>query len=363
MKQLGQYDFIKNFGPQWFSAVMGTGALSISMSVSSEHFAPFLFLSQFFLLFSIGMFIVFIIPWVIRFFTNFNNVKKDLFHPVLGNFFPTMPISLVVIGIAIERVGPSMFDVSVVNTISLYLFLIGSIGIFIFGWIILSIIFTNKKIKLEHANYGWFIPPVSHLIIPVLGFSLMKHYTDPAVDNVLFFMSMIGFGIGVLLFLFVGSIVYHRYIYHELPPSKLAPTFLIGIAPTSIITIILVKLMGGLSGFSLLGIDPSSISAEIKLISVMTWGFSLWWFVLFLFLFLYYVKKKDHPFVFGWWAYTFPFGAFVISNGAIANIIDFSFFNYMLQIGNILLLLLWSVVFYLTLKQVIKGDAFKSHDD
>ena len=167
-----RYSWIKNFGPQWFSAVMGTGALSISMNIASEYYTPFLYISQFFLLFSIIMFLVFIVPWTSRFFTNYNDVKKDLFHPVLGNFFPTMPISLVIIGIAIDRVGPSIMDGSVVNTISLYLFIIGSIGIFIFGWMILSIIFTHKKIKLEHANYGWFIPPVSHLIIPVLGFSL-----------------------------------------------------------------------------------------------------------------------------------------------------------------------------------------------
>ncbi|RLF58817.1 MAG: C4-dicarboxylate transporter, partial [Thermoplasmata archaeon] len=277
-----RYSWIKNFGPQWFSAVMGTGALSISMNIASDYYSPFSYISQFFLLFSIIMFLVFIVPWTSRFITNYNDVKKDLFHPVLGNFFPTMPISLVIIGIALDRVGPSIIDISVVNTISLYLFIIGSIGIFIFGWMILSIIFTHKKIKLEHANYGWFIPPVSHLIIPVLGFSLMKHYTDALVDNILFFISMIGFSVGLLLFIFVGSIVYHRYIFHELPPSHLAPTFLIGIAPTSIITIILVKILGALSGFSILGIDSSSISAEIKLLSVMTWGFSLWWFAFFL---------------------------------------------------------------------------------
>ncbi|RLF60045.1 MAG: hypothetical protein DRN27_00860 [Thermoplasmata archaeon] len=78
-------------------------------------------------------------------------------------------------------------------------------------------------------------------------------------------------------------------------------------------------------------------------------------------LFAYYVKNKNHPFVFGWWAYTFPLGAFVISNGAIGNIINVSFFSYIIQFGNILLLLVWCIVFYLTLKQTLNGEAFKGH--
>jgi len=36
---------IENFGPQWFSAVMGTGAIAISMHLASKQFftIPFAF--------------------------------------------------------------------------------------------------------------------------------------------------------------------------------------------------------------------------------------------------------------------------------------------------------------------------------
>jgi len=265
---------IGNFGPQWFSAVMGTGAVAISMHLASKQFLPFLLVSQIFLAITIAMFFLFIGPWVIRFFKYSEKVKKEWKHPVKGNFFPTMPISLIIIGIALDKIGPTLFSSSIIHTVNTLLFFIGSIGIFLFGWIILSIIFVNKETDVKHANYGWFIPPVSHLIIPVLGLSLIKLYAGTLMADVLFIISMVALGVGLLLFLFVGSIVYHRYTYHELPVSRLAPTFLIGIAPTSIITVILVKFSGAIENVGI-GIELSEILPELKIMSLMAWGFSI----------------------------------------------------------------------------------------
>ena len=82
-------------------------------------------------------------------------------------------------------------------------------------------VFSNQGISPAHANFGWFIPPVLQMIIPVAGFELAElfpHYLELTF----------GLSIGVFrrrfvfLFLFVGSVVFHRYIYHELPMSRLA---------------------------------------------------------------------------------------------------------------------------------------------
>lgn len=349
---------VENFGPHWFSAVMGTGAVAISMHLASKQFSSFLLVSQLFLAITTIMFLLFIGPWTIRFFKHYEKVRKEWKHPIKGNFFPTMPISLIVIGIALEKIGPTLFPSSFVLSVNTLLFFIGSIGIFLFGWIILSTIFVNKKTDVKHANYGWFIPPVSHLIIPVLGLSLIKPYAGTLIADILFIISMIALGVGFLLFLFVGSIVYHRYIYHELPVSRLAPTFLIGIAPTSIITVVLVKFTSAIENVGI-GIELLQILPEIKIASLMAWGFSIWWLVLSVILLLHYVRNKNHPFVFGWWAYIFPLGAFAISNGAMMHLIDFPIFRYALQGSNAVLLLIWLVVFFNTVKSVMNGKCFE----
>ncbi len=350
---------IKNFGARWFAAVMGTGALAISMFLASYYFAPFLTFAQAFLLLSIGMFLSFLILLTIRVIFHFEKVKKDLHHPIIGNFFPTLPISLIVIGIALNSIGPTLFNSSLimVNTV---LFVVGSLGVFIFGWLILSINFIHNEIDLEHANYGWFIPPVSHLVIPVLGLSLINQYNGSALADIVFIISIAAFGIGFLLFLFVGSIIYHRYTYHELPISRLAPTFMIGLAPTSIITIILVKLIDSVNNISF-HIQPDLILPIMKIAAIMMWGFSAWWFILAVILLLHYYRNDNHPFVFGWWAYTFPLAAFTISNGAVYHLLDYELFEIMLIIFNILLLAVWVIVSLKTLDAIKGGRCFDGH--
>lgn len=164
-----------------------------------------------------------------------------------------------------------------------------------------------------------------------MGLLLISQYTDSTIADLVFIIPIAGFGVGFLLFIFVGSIIYHRYTYHELPISRLAPTFMIGLAPTSIIVIILVKLMGAVENISF-DIKQSLILPIIKIISIMMWGYSVWWFILACILLLYYLRNRDHPFVFGWWAYTFPMAAFTISNGALYHLIDYHLFDNFLHI-------------------------------
>ncbi|OIP92486.1 MAG: hypothetical protein AUK26_04625 [Syntrophaceae bacterium CG2_30_58_14] len=73
-------------------------------------------------------------------------------------------------------------------------------------------VFSHKGITPAHANFGWFIPPVSQLIIPAAGLELAELY--PQAVELTFGLSMISFGVGFFLFLFVGAVVYHRYVYH-----------------------------------------------------------------------------------------------------------------------------------------------------
>lgn len=355
-------DSIKNFGPQWFGPTMGTGALIISMAMVSEKLnsTPILRISQAFLVLTMLMFTIYIVPWIIRFFKYPHEINKDLNHPIKGQFFPTMPISLIVLGIGLAKVGPDLFSISdsSLRVPCLALFFAGTAGIYLFGFILVPILHRSSNVELGHGVYAWYIPPVSHLIIPILGLILIaKYYPGTSMGDALFVVSMASWGIGFFLFIFVGAVVYHRYAYGSLPAPRLAPTFLIGIAPTSIMTIALVKLTSAIEGVSF-GFSLPQVLPVIKLTALMTWGFSVWWFILAAILFVYYVKKIGHPFAFGWWAYTFPMGAFAISAGAIGGLIDFSAFRFNLYIIGFLSLLVWLIIFPLTIKLIKDGEAF-----
>ena len=101
-----------------------------------------------------------------------NEIKKDLNHPIAGNFFPTMPISLILFALNFLKYPELIFSKAVSHHIAFYLWIAGTVGIYLMGFVILTHIFRHKEIDISHATFGWYIPPVSKLLIPVAGFEL-----------------------------------------------------------------------------------------------------------------------------------------------------------------------------------------------
>ena len=87
-------EITKHLNPAWFASVMGTAVIPLALSFTAWPIK--LPLVSFFLVLSIFMFVVTLIPWTLKFFFYPENVKKDFEHPVAASFFPTMPISLVI---------------------------------------------------------------------------------------------------------------------------------------------------------------------------------------------------------------------------------------------------------------------------
>jgi len=129
-----------------------------------------------------------------------------------------MPISLVLFSLILLRYPDGFFSAAASRTLAFWLWGLGAAGIYLMGFIILSRIFRNKQIQLAHSNFGWFIPPVSKIIITLAGLELAGFF--PGAAEIIFCISMVSFGVGFFLFLFAGAVVYHRYVYHELPISS-----------------------------------------------------------------------------------------------------------------------------------------------
>ena len=226
-------EIAKHFNPAWYGAVMGTAVIPLVLSFLDFPFSRFL--AALFFLTAAVLFLLALAPWTVKFLFYRENIGKDLNHPVAAHFFPTMPISMVILAMDFLKYPELLLSPEGSRALAFWLWLLGSIGIYVFGYLIMVRVFSNEGISPAHANFGWFIPPVSKTIIPVAGLELAELF--PQYLELTFGLSMVSFGVGFFLFLFVGSAVYHRYIYHELPMSRLAPTMFIGMVPTAIIAV------------------------------------------------------------------------------------------------------------------------------
>jgi C4-dicarboxylate transporter/malic acid transport protein len=344
----------EHFNPAWFAAVMGTAVLPLAISfVGIEGLRP---ISLGLIVLSALLFVIFLVPWTGKLLLFPKSVQKDLNHPIASNFFPTMPISLVLFALNLMKFPDAFFATETSFAIAWWLWLVGTTGIYGMGFVILVHIFRHQEIKIAHANFGWYIPPVSKLLIPVAGYELAAHFPQHA--ELAMTISTVAFGVGFFLFLFVGAAVYHRYIYHELPMSRFAATFFIGIAPTAIMAVILFKLMHLLSHHALLGMEPGAFSGLFKIAILFTWGFAAWWFLMALLVTLYYLTRIDLPYALSWWAFTFPTGALCVATGVTWKATGYGFVQYFYWFTFAFLVLIWLLVLIKTLRGVISGRIF-----
>jgi len=354
-KSLNLSEISKHFNPAWFAVVMGTAVVPLSISFINHPIK--IVLAGFFFLLSLAIFFIALVPWTLKFFLYAQNIKHDLNHPIAGNFLPTMPISLIIFSLNFLKYPKLFFAENVSVEIAYYLWLVGVIGIYVMGFIILIHIFRHKEIDLAHANFGWYIPPVSKLIIPVAGFELTHVYAN--FTELTFTLSIVSLGVGFFLFLFVGAAVYHRYIYHELPMSRFAATFFIGIAPTAILAVILFKMMHLFEHTPIIGVEAHLFSGIAKIGILMNWGLAAWWFIMALIIILYYIKKIDLPYALSWWAFTFPTGALSVASGIAWKITGFSLIYFFYILTVIMLLLFWGAVLVWTGKGILSGKVFQ----
>lgn len=353
---------VRNFAPGWFAVVMGTGAISIA-AAAFRNFLPSGWLIQmFFLAVASLFFLIALIPWLLRWVLYTEDVLRDLHHPVSSAFFPTMPISLIVLGIALEKTETRLFSEPILWGLVQSLWILGAAGILVFGLIILNIFFHKAEIEWQASTLGWLIPPVSALLVPVLGSSLSLHYKGTFWGTLDLLGSLLFLGIGGFLFLFVMSAVLTRYIFYALPASHLTPTIWIGLAPTSLLTILSVRLIKPLTQF--FQADPQVEQVLVFLsrpIGTIFLGFALFWFLLALLNTWGVWRKMSIPFALSWWAFIFPLGVLSVANGALYQVFPIPFFLWTGMVILIATVILWVIVAFLTIRGLLKGTIFGTH--
>lgn len=351
---LGPTLITRHFSPAWFAAVMGTAVVPLAISFTGAGWTDWA--ARIMMPLASLMFILALVPWLLKIVRHPSDSAQDFNHPVASSFLPTMPIALLVICLDVLKFGHLFFSPETAYSLAFGLWIAGSCGIYGLGFVVIMHVFRNEAIEVGHANFGWLIPPVSKLLIPVAGFELAALL--PQHQELLVGVSIASLGVGFFLFIFVGSAVYHRYLFQGLPAEKFAATFYIGMAPPAIISVALFKLIHLISHHELLGLTTANFAPLANFLIVMHWGLAAWWFVMAVIMTVYYKVKRRLPFALSWWAFTFPSGAMAISSGVAWQVSQIAFIRAFYSGVAFFLLVIWLLVFFNTLKGVISRKLF-----
>jgi len=277
---------IKNFPITFFSVVMGLAGLTIALykAYYLQWLSKYPYVAS--LILMSAVFVYVIVIYGIKLIYYFEEIKKEFTHRVKINFFSAIPISFLLVSIALYSIYPML---------AIPLWCIGVI------WQVIMTIITfefwiKHNFEIHNINPAWFIPIVGNTLVPILGADLVS----PFVNGIFL-------AVGLFFWIVLFTIILYRLIFHPQLAERFIPTMFIFIAPPAVAFISYMKTYNSFDFISLI-------------LLMLTYFFV----VLVFFIGKSYLKIK---FYISWWAYAFPLSAAAIASMVAYQTLDTAFFK------------------------------------
>ncbi len=265
---------LRFFPISFFAMVMGLTGLSIAWQKAEITYGLQLKMSGALLALAAISFLLLLVLYLNKLFRHLDAVRKELAHPVQLNFFPTLSISLILLGTAALHQWPGIAGI---------LWVVGTVLHLLFTLYVMSVWIHHEHFEIHHFNPAWFIPVVGNALVPIAGVPL------GFVEVSWFF-----FSIGMLFWLVLLAIIMYRVLFHQPLDSRLMPTFFILIAPPAIGFLAYVQLTGSIDAFARF-LYYSGLFLTLLLVTQVA-------------------RFVRIEFYLSWWAYSFPLAAITIAS-------------------------------------------------
>jgi tellurite resistance protein len=306
---------LKHFPVAFFAMIMGLVGLSIAWDMAQDAFGMTIDMSGALRWFALALFVLILAAYLLKLVLFRQAVLAEFQHPIQLNFFPTISISMILLGIALlpSLPGPAaafwVLGTALQLLLSLY---------------IISVWIHHDRFEIHHINPAWFIPVVGNVLVPIAGVPL--GYGE---------LSWFFFSIGLLFGLILFTIIIYRMLFHQPLPDRLMPTFFIMIAPPAVGFVAYVELMqlagnGGLDAFARV-LYYSSLFLSLLLLTQVGRFVRLHFYI-------------------SWWAYSFPLAAVTIATLIMFELTGLVAFAV---IGWVLLSLVTLVVIFLLYRTAV----------
>lgn len=341
----GFAEIARHFAPGWFAAVMGSGVLALTTHSLSGRWPSLAPLATGLHWLNVVLFCLLAIPWLTRWLRFREAALATLRHPVQASFYPTFAIAMLVIAAQFLAIGGG-------TALALAFWWGGAVLVFVFSFAVLFHMFRGEHVGLEHVTPAKFIPAVGLVVIPVAGGPLLELQQGAARELALL-VNLLGLGAGIMMYLGLLGLTLQRKLLAKPAVGLLTPTAWIHLAPLGVIPVSLLNVLDQL---------PFEVPhAPFLFLSLMLWGFGVWWLVMASLLTFAARRAGQMPFALSWWGFTFPLGAFVAASLRLSPLTGIAAVDTVGVFCWLLLAAIWSVTLMHTLRGVVSGAIFHPH--
>jgi len=269
---LDSESFVRNLPVSLFGSVMGLCGLALAWRIAHDSLGAPAWVSESIGVFSLGVFLLVSLAYLAKLAQHPELVLAEFHHPVAGNFFGTIAISVLLLSAV---VGPYSVTAACVLWTS------GVVAAFAVSFIAVSRLLKGQ-VDAAHALPAWLIPGVGTLDIAVTG----GHMPMPWAPE----LNLVATAVGGALALVLAAMIVTRLVHRDPLAPAMAPSLMILVAPFAVGFLAYINIAGAVDRFA--GV--------------------LFYFGLFIFLVLApKVFRRSVKFSPGWWAVAFPMAALV----------------------------------------------------
>ncbi|MEA1831412.1 SLAC1 anion channel family protein [Methylobacterium durans] len=215
-----------------FGSVMGLTGLSVAWRLASHRYGPPSVIADAIGWIALAAFAALVLAYGAKAVTAPRAVVAEFNHPIAGNLFGTVLISLLLIPILLVRSAPALAE---------GIWIVGAAGMVVFAWTIVNRWMGSRQ-QLAHATPAWVVPVVGLLDIPLA----LPALDLPAAHPVAVFALSVGLFFALPLF----TLIFSRLLFEEPLPAALRPTLMILIAPFAVGFSSYVAVTGRVDGFA-----------------------------------------------------------------------------------------------------------------
>jgi tellurite resistance protein len=258
-----------------FGSVMGLTGLSVAWRLAHARYGVPTGIADAIGGIAVMTFVTVAIGYLVKCATAPDAVKSEFRHPIAGNLFGTILISLLLLPIVMAPVSLRLAQ---------GMWIVGAVGMFAFAWMIVTRWMSDRQ-QVAHATPAWIIPVVGLLDVPLALPSLAL----PPPHGVMVASLAIGLFFAIPLF----TLIFSRLVFEPPIPDALQPTLLILVAPFAV-------------GMSTYVVTTGAVDVFAEAL------FALTLFVLAVLLNRMRYLLACCPFRVSWWAVSFPLAASAI---------------------------------------------------
>jgi tellurite resistance protein len=267
---------IRHLPVNLFASAMGLAGLGLAWRAAAAVYGIGLLPGDLIGFTAIVVFLVLAVAYAIKAAAHPDAVRAEFAHPVMGNFFGTIAIAVLLLSAILRprfpQLSQAVWVTGVLVTVSLTFAVVSKL--------------LRGGLDGSHAVPALLIPGVATLDITVTGTTLPLAWARE--------MNLFAVGVGGVLALLLLGLVINRLTHREALPKGMTPSLMILIAPFEVGFLAYTSFIGRVDDFAAL----------------------LFFAGLFLFAVLApKVFRRDIPFSPAWWAISFPIAALV--NAAI----------------------------------------------